>query len=405
VRRYFVDNALYWLTEYHVDGLRLDAVHGIIDTGPRHILEELSGEFRRQSEKLGRLAYTIAESDLNDVRIIKPADACGFGIDAQWSDDFHHSLHALMTKNARGYFADFGPIADLAKAIEKGFVYDGRRSAYRGRMHGNSSAEMRGEQFVICIQNHDQIANGYWGDRLASLLTLEQQKVAAAIMLCAPNVPMLFMGQEWGETAPFLYFTSHTDDALGRAVREGRSAEYASFVKEEGETVSALGGFADPQDAETFEQSKLVWSRLEASPHAELLRFYRELIETRKKFSCLSNCDKRRTRVSFDEAGELWMVVERGDVEDNGDGTRNSAEVGTAALLFCNLSDTAQKIPAPTGEGAWRLTFWSGAPEYGGSVDAVRPPQRVGAAMEGNGAGVELGGWTAALYISERVEQ
>jgi maltooligosyltrehalose trehalohydrolase len=390
VRRYFVDNALYWLTEYHVDALRLDAVHGIIDTGPRHILEELAGEFRRQSEKLGRLAYTIAESDLNDVRIIQPAASCGFGLDAQWSDDFHHSLHALLTENARGYFMDFGQLADLAKAVEEGFVYDGRRSAYRRRPHGNSSAGMRGEQFVICIQNHDQIANGYWGDRLASLLTLEQQKLAAAIMLCAPNVPMLFMGQEWGETAPFLYFTSHTDAALGKAVREGRRAEYASFVKEEGETVSALGGFADPQDSGTFEQSKLGWSRLEESPHAELLRFYRELIAIRKKFSCLSNCDKRRTRAVFDEAGQ-WLVIERGD------------EDGTAARLVCNLSDTAHEIPLSGGEGDWRLTFWSGAREYGGSVEATRPAPRV-EATGGRGAGVELDAWGAALYTSGRAE-
>jgi maltooligosyltrehalose trehalohydrolase len=386
VRRHFVENALYWLTEFHVDGLRLDAVHRIIDISPRHLLEELAGEFRAQAEALGRRAWTIAESDLNDVRVIKPAREGGDGLDAQWSDDFHHSLHALLTKNERGYFKDFGRLSDLAKAIEEGFVYDGRRSAFRRKRHGNSSAGRPGEQFVVCVQNHDQIANGYWGDRLGSLLTLEQQKLAAALLLlCAPNVPMLFMGQEWGETAPFLYFTSHTDEALGRAVREGRREEYASFVKEEGETASALGGFADPQDPATFEQSKLVWSRMKESPHAEILRFYRELIETRGRLPALSNCDKARTRATFDESRQ-WLVVERGD------------EGGGAALVFCNLSGATQEIPAPDAGGSWRLSLWTGAREYGGGVEAFAPPEVF---ESGEGAGVELGGWGAALYTKE----
>ncbi len=389
VRRYFVENALYWLTEFHVDGLRLDAVHRIVDTGPRHLLEELAEEFRAQGEALGRQAWTIAESDLNDVRVIRPAGEGGYGLDAQWSDDFHHSLHALLTKNERGYFADFGQLADLAKAIREGFVYDGRRSAFRRKRHGNSSTSSPGEQLVVCVQNHDQIANGYWGDRLGSLLNLEQQKLAAAILLlCAPNVPMLFMGQEWGETAPFLYFTSHTDEALGRAVREGRRAEYASFVKEEGETVSALGGFADPQDPSTFEQSKLVWSKMKETPHAEVFRFYRELIETRKGHASLSNCDKTRTRVAFDESRQ-WLVVERGD------------EGGSAALIFCNLSGETQKIPAPAGKGSWRLSLWAGAKEYGGDAEAVRPPDDF--EVE-EGAGVRLEGWGAALYTNEHTE-
>ncbi|HEU4594866.1 MAG TPA: malto-oligosyltrehalose trehalohydrolase, partial [Pyrinomonadaceae bacterium] len=391
VRRHFVENALYWLTEFHVDGLRLDAVHRIVDASPRHLLAELAAEFRAQAEKLGRLAWTIAESDLNDVRVIKPAGEGGFGLDTQWSDDFHHALHALLTKNERGYFADFGQLADLAKAIEEGFVYDGRRSAFRRKRHGNSSVERPGEQFVVCVQNHDQIANGYWGDRLASLLTLEQQKLAAALLLlCAPNVPMLFMGQEWGETAPFLYFTSHTDEALGRAVREGRRAEYASFVKDEGETASALGGFADPQDPSTFEHSKLVWSKMKESPHAEIFRFYQELIATRRRLACLSNCDKTRTRAAFDEA-RRWLVVERGD------------EGGMAALIICNLSDAPQEITATTRAGSWRLSLWTGAAEYGGSASASAPPD-VLEVEEGTGASLRLEGWSAALYTNGHAE-
>jgi len=384
VRRFFIENALYWLHEYHVDALRLDAVHAIYDSGPRHFLEELAAEFRAAGRAAGREVYTIAESDLNDVRVIRPAGEGGYGIDAQWSDDFHHSLHALLTGVSAGYFADFGRTADLAKAVGEGFVYAGGYSDYRRRAHGTPSTDRPGEQFVVSAQNHDQIANAYWGDRLGTLLDTERQKLAAAVLLCgAPNVPMLFMGQEWGETAPFLYFTSHTDPALGAAVREGRKEEYASFVKGEGQTVSALGGFADPQAPETFEQSKLVWSRLEESPHRQLLDFHRELLALRRGHACLSNCDKTRTRVAFDE-GRRWVRIERGDAG------------GSRAVLFCNFGVEEAEVPAaPGGEGAgWRLALWSGEEAYGGAGKG-RPPETLG----GEGAAVRLGPGGAALYV------
>jgi maltooligosyltrehalose trehalohydrolase len=386
VRRHFIDNALYWLTEFHVDALRLDAVHAIVDTGPRHLLEELAGEFQAEARALGRRAFLIAESDLNDVRVIQPAGEGGHGIDAQWSDDFHHSLHAILTETDRGYFSDFGRVGDLAKAIEEGFVYDGRHSAFRGRPHGTPSVERPGEQFVVCIQNHDQIANGYWGDRLSRLLRMEPQKLAAAILLCgAPNVPMLFMGEEWSERAPFLYFTSHTDPELGRAVRRGRMEEYDSFVRGEGETESTIGGFSDPQSETTFVRSKLNWQSVEQSPHAEVLRFYRDLIATRKRYACLSNCDKTRTRVRFDES-RRWLAVERGDAG------------GARALLVCNLAGEAQAVPvALASDDAWRLALWSGAARYGGDPAQASPPQSV----TGDGhTAVELAAWGAALYVN-----
>ncbi|HEX8141603.1 MAG TPA: malto-oligosyltrehalose trehalohydrolase [Pyrinomonadaceae bacterium] len=386
VRRFFIDNALYWLSEYHIDALRLDAIHRIIDIGPRHLLQELAAEFRSEAGRLGRRAWTIAESDLNDVRVIRPARECGYGLDAQWSDDFHHALHALVTGTELGYFADFGRMADLAKALSEGFVYDGRLSPFRKKSHGNSSVERPGEQFVVFIQNHDQIANAYWGDRLASLVSLEQQKLAASILLCAPNVPMLFMGQEWGEVAPFLYFTSHTDEALGRAVREGRKAEYSSYAREVGETVSALGGFADPQAAETFEHSKLSWQRLEQSPHAQVFKFYRDLIAHRKQHPCLSDCDKERTKITFDEE-RRWMVLERG------------AGAQSRAMLVANLSNDAQAIRLPkTLDGAWRLALWSGAEQYGGEASSTPPPTRLIIASEDT-THVTLAGWNAALYL------
>jgi maltooligosyltrehalose trehalohydrolase len=385
VRRYFVENALYWLNEYHVDALRLDAVHAILDAGTRHLLEELACEFHAQARALGRRAYLIAESDLNDARIIKSSDEGGYGIDAQWSDDFHHSLHTLLTRTDRGYFADFGRVEDLAKAIGEGFVYDGtRRSEFRQRRHGTPSIDRPGEQFVVCIQNHDQIANGYWGDRLSRLLRPEQQRLAAAILLCAaPNVPMLFMGEEWSERAPFLYFTSHTDQDLGHAVRRGRMEEYDSFVRGEGETESTLGGFADPQSEMTFVRSKLDWDSLNKSPHAEMLAFYRDLLAARRAHVCLSNCDKTRTRVHFDEGRRL--TVERGDAS------------GTRAALLCNLSDDAQAVTIP--EGAWRLALRSNDERYGGDASHDAPPAEVNADGQTE---IELAAWGAALYVSDK---
>jgi maltooligosyltrehalose trehalohydrolase len=373
IRRHFVSNALYWLNEYHVDALRLDAVHQIFDKGPRHLLEEIATAFGEGARALGREGFTIAESDLNDVRMIRPAGACGLGLDAQWSDDFHHSLHALLTRTERGYFSDFGRVADFAKAISEGFVYDGRRSTFRRRRHGTPSAERPGEQFVVCVQNHDQVANGYWGDRLARLVKPERQR---------PNVPMLFMGQEWGERAPFLYFTSHTDKGLGQAVREGRKEEYSSFVREEGETESTIGGFADPQSEITFVRSKLNWEQADQSPQAEMLRFHRDLLAARRAHPCLSNCDKTRTRVSFDEA-RRWLAIERGD------------EGGSRALLLLNFSDEAQDVPAAQGEdgAAYGLALWSGAPEYGGAPGSTPPP-------DAPGASVTLEPWGAALYTT-----
>ncbi|HEX6185010.1 MAG TPA: malto-oligosyltrehalose trehalohydrolase [Pyrinomonadaceae bacterium] len=384
VRRFFIENALYWLTEYHVDALRLDAVHAIEDRSPRHLLAELAEEFHAQATLLGRRAHLIAESDLNDVRVLAPRGEGGYGIDAQWSDDFHHSLHALLTKTDRGYFADFGRVEDLAKAIEEGFVYCGQHSRFRGRCHGTPSGERPGEQFVVCIQNHDQIANGYWGDRLSRLLSPAQQRLAAAVLLAgAPNVPMLFMGEEWSERAPFLYFTSHTDPELGRAVRKGRMEEYDSFVREEGETESTLGGFSDPQSELTFVRSKLDWDSLTRSPHAEMLRFYRDLLALRRAHAPLSNCDKSRTRVRFDEEGRR-LIVERGD------------ESGARAVLLCNLSDEAQAVPLPA--GAWRLVLRTDDALYGGDPLMKGPPEHVN--VDGT-AELDLDGWGAAIYISD----
>ena len=376
VRRYFVDNALYWLTEFHVDALRLDAIHGIFDFGARHILEEMAASFHRQAEGLGREAWIIAESDLNDVRIIKPVAEGGYGVDAQWSDDFHHSFYTALTGDTHGYFMDFGRLGHLAKSLKKGFVYDGRPSKYRGRRHGSSSKRRPGQQFVVFTQNHDQIANAMDGNRLASLVSVEQQKLAAAVLLCAPFVPLLFMGQEYGEVAPFHYFTDHGDRALADAVREGRRREHAGL--------HIGGAFFDPQDPQTLEAGKLDWSLPAKPPHSGVLRFYRDLLAARKRHACLGNCRKDLVRVTFDEA-KRWLVLERGD---------DSKERG---LMLCNLSDCPVVMPVTALAGEWSLLLWSGSCEYGGPAEQAAPPDAIGESP----MPLQLSPASAAIYINK----
>ena len=253
VRRFFIDNALYWLTEYHIDALRLDAIHGIYDFGARHFLDELSEAFQNQAQRLNRKAWLIAESDLDDVRIINSRSQGGYALDAQWHDDFHHALYALLTGEREGFLMDFGGLAELSKSIRDGFVFDWKYSRYRQRHFGSSSKDRPGEQFVGFIQNHDQIANTSRGKRLASLVSEGQVKLAAVLTLCSPFLPLLFMGEEYGETAPFFYFTGFKDTALANAVTEGRKRELGSHYSE--------SEFADPQALSTFELCKLDWSK------------------------------------------------------------------------------------------------------------------------------------------------
>ncbi|HEX6060006.1 MAG TPA: malto-oligosyltrehalose trehalohydrolase [Gemmatimonadaceae bacterium] len=274
VRRFVVDNALHWITEYHVDALRLDAIHGIYDFGATHVLRELAESVRAEGRRLGREVRVIGESDLNDPRVIR-SGAGGWALDAQWSDDFHHAAHALLTGERSGYYEDFGSIADLEKALRDRFVYDGRRSAHRRRRHGAPARDIPAERFVVCIQNHDQVGNRAKGERLASLVSFEQRKLGAALLLLAPYVPMLFMGEEWGETNPFLYFADHGDESLVEAVRAGRREEFKAFGW--GDDVP------DPFAVETFERSKLDRSKLERPEHAAIRALYRELLQLRRR--------------------------------------------------------------------------------------------------------------------------
>jgi maltooligosyltrehalose trehalohydrolase len=327
VRRFFCDNALMWLRDYHFDGLRIDAVHAIIDTSATHFLEQLACEVADLEAQSGRHLVLIAESDLNDPRVVRPPEIGGYGIQAQWSDDFHHALHALLTGERDGYYADFGSLAALAKALERVFVNDGRYSPFRRRRHGRPAAGLPGHSFLGYLQNHDQIGNRAKGERSAHLMNVGRLKIAAALVLTAPFIPMLFQGEEWGASSPFLYFTDHQDAELGRAVTEGRRREFAAFS-------AHAEDVPDPQAHATFERSKLIWAERDSEPHSALLDWHRRLIALRRKVPALSDTRLDRVRVRFDETTR-WLVVTRGSV-----------------IVACNLADAAQRVPAAIGRDA-----------------------------------------------------
>ncbi|HET6810601.1 MAG TPA: malto-oligosyltrehalose trehalohydrolase [Acidimicrobiales bacterium] len=305
VRRYFVDNALMWLGDYHCDGLRLDAVHAIVDTSAVHVLEQLADEVARLAAATGVPRWLIAESDLNDPRLVRPPLAGGYGLDAQWSDDFHHAVHALLTGERSGYYADFGTVEDLGTALQHAYVYAGRYSAHRERSHGRPATGLPGWAFLGYSQNHDQVGNRATGERSAALLSPGRVRVAAALVLTAPFVPLLFQGEEWAASTPFQYFTSHPDAELGRAVSEGRRREFSAFGWDPSDV-------PDPQDLATFERSVLDWSEPTHAEHRAVLDWYRELIALRRRDPDLT--DGRLDRVGFARAGEAAFSVRRGSL-------------------------------------------------------------------------------------------
>jgi maltooligosyltrehalose trehalohydrolase len=300
VRNYFIENALHWFKNYHIDALRLDAIHGISDLSAIPFLQELAEKVENLSSVEGRKFYLIAESDLNDSRVIKPRKSGGYGIDAQWCDDFHHSVHTLLTGEKDGYYIDFGRIGHLVKSLREGFVYSGEYSEYRKRNQGNSSKYIPAEQFVVFSQNHDQIGNRMFGERLSNLVSFESLKLAAGIVLFSPYIPLLFMGEEYGEDVPFLYFVSHSDKELIEAVRKGRREEFKSF--------SWDNEPPDPQSADTFLKSKLSSLKKKNGNHNVLLNFYKFLINLRKKTPALSNLNKDDLDVSGFEDDKILVL-------------------------------------------------------------------------------------------------
>jgi maltooligosyltrehalose trehalohydrolase len=350
VRDFVVSNALMWLSDYHADGLRLDAVHAVHDEGALHLVEELSAAVDSLSSELGRELWVIAESDRNDPRVARSRSSHGWGTTACWDDDFHHALHALMTGERSGYYLDFGEVGQVAKAFRHGYVYDGIFSEFRQRRHGRPAEELPGCAFVVCLQNHDQVGNRALGERLHFLVGPELAKVGAALLLLSPYVPMLFQGEEWAASAPFLYFTDHRDPELGRAVSEGRRREHR---------VGAGVEVPDPQEVGTFLRSKLDWGELEREPHRSMLEWHRALISLRSSEPDLGCGDRAALSTAFDE-GRRWLVVRRGRFS-----------------IAANFADEAQPVPlggagevvlasgAGSGAGSGRGSGWGSAPAGG----------------------------------------
>jgi maltooligosyltrehalose trehalohydrolase len=334
VRRFLIDNVLMWLRDYHFDGLRLDAVHAYMDRSAIHFLEEITGEVRRLEAAIGKHFVLIAESDLNDPRIVKAEEAGGYGLDAQWSDDFHHALFSAISGERAGYYADFGTLAQLAKSLRCVFVYDGNYSEYRGRIHGRQVVGLSGHRFIGFVQNHDQVGNRAQGERVSHEAGVGRAKIAAALVLTAPFVPMLFQGEEFGASAPFLYFTDYDDPELGRMISEGRKKEFEAFGW-------APDQIPDPQDEQTFLQSKLNWAELTEQPHRSLLQWHKDLITLRRNQAELTDGNLNAVNVRFDENAQ-WLVLERGNlrVACNLGKAPVNVEVGKCAQVLLASDDS-----------------------------------------------------------------
>ncbi len=349
VRRFVIENALYWATEYHVDGLRIDAVHGIFDFSARHILRDIREAVHRQAKRLDRPVIVIAESDLNDARVINPPSRGGYGLDAQWNDDFHHSLHTLLTRERNGYYQDFGNIDHLAKALREGFVYSGQYSAFRRRRHGSSSKHLRFDKFVVFSQNHDQVGNRPRGDRLSAVASFEALKLAAGVVLLSPNIPLLFMGEEYAEETPFLYFVSHSDQKLIEAVRKGRREEFAAF--------NWQGEIPDPQNEETFLRSKIRVDLHRHGKHKILFELYRTIMKYRKEIPSLSHLSKKGMEAQvFGEALTLMMM-------------RRSGEDRICSIF--NFSENPVEVDTFIEKGLWQKMLDSSSKEWEGTGSSL----------------------------------
>ncbi len=374
VRRFFIENAIYWLTEFHIDALRLDALHAILDISSYPFSEELAVAFHEQAVRMERQAYLIAESAANDARITRPLGLGGYGLDAQWNDDFHHSLHVLLTDEQTGYYQDFGQLQHLTKAFQEGFVYSGQYSCYRQRRHGVSSKDIPAYRFVVFAQNHDQVGNRMSGKRLSQLVSFEALKLAAGVVLLSPFIPLLFMGEEYGETAPFPYFVSHSEPELVKAVRKGRQDEFAAF--------QWPGELPDPQDEATFLRARLNHDLRHDEQHHILLEFYRELIRLRKETPALAYLSKDNMDVrGIEEHKLLFLRRWNGDNE-------------VIALFNLNNNRTSATLSVPA--GCWHKRLDSAVERWQGEGSVV--PQRLSSKEE---VTVTLSPWAFVLFIKE----
>lgn len=353
VRRFFRENALYWLEDYHFDALRLDAVHGIFDFSAQHFLAELKEAADELSQKLGRPIQLIAESDLNDSRLLLDRAHGGYGLDAQWSDDFHHSVHTLLTNERRGYYEDFGGIQPLVSTLQDGWHYRGQYSPHRQRSHGNQPPEIEPSKFVVYDQNHDQVGNRAAGDRLSTMVPFDALKLAAGVTLLSPFTPLIFMGEEYGETAPFQYFTSHGDQALVEAVRRGRREEFAAFGWQE--------AVPDPQDEQTFIRSHLDHSLEQREPPKTLARFYQTLIRLRGELG-IASASSHKVR----EVGDCQALL-----------TYKTSSRDLAIVM--NFAEFPVSLNVPELDENWASLLYSAEGSWSGLGDDSAPmslPQR-----------------------------
>jgi len=369
VRHYCIENSLYWLREFHIDGLRLDAIHAIYDFSAQHILAELAEAVVELSDQLGKPLYVTAESDLNDVRIIRPVEQGGFALQAQWCDDFHHALHTVITGERYGYYQDFGTCEALATAIRDRFIYSGTYSPFRRRRHGNSATELPSHQFIVCAQNHDQIGNAKGCDRLSKLVPFDALKLTASVLITSPYIPLLFMGEEYGEVAPFNYFIDHSDPDLVEAVYQGRKREFKE-----------AHGFGEPAPAHelaTFEASKLNWNLRNEGQHKTLLQYYKRLLELRRQLKLSTPSYSQDIKITSDNETQI-IVYER------------TMEEGPLLCLM-NFNQAVSVVEILPAEQPWLLKLDSAAPEWGGPGSSL--PEKITEAQS-----IELAPLQFALY-------
>lgn len=389
VRRFFIESALRWVDEFHIDALRLDAVHAITDFSAQTFLSDLATEMHRRAEQLGRRIYAIAESDQNDPRLLRPRTIGGFGLDGQWSDDFHHAIHTLLTGENDGYYEDFGSFEHIVRVWQQGWFYAGNYSIHRHRRHGGSPRDIPAGGLVVCTQNHDQVGNRMLGDRLSTLVSFDALKLAASTMLLSPYLPMLFMGEEYGEPAPFLYFVSHGDPDLVEAVRKGRKAEFSSFAWK--------GEPPDPQSEETFARSRLDHSLRQQGKHRVLSDLYRELIRLRKTLPALANLSKEHMEVQGFEP-EQTLFVRRWIPYSHPLAVQEGKEV--VCIFHYHTEPATLRLPIPAGQ--WRIVLDTSNERWNEQPQTTPPPEPI---VSSGHSILSLKPYAALLLVREEAQK